>query len=735
MGELTRATANSVTRPPRFLTASEGASPRTITLNWTAPTFGQIGFYNVYRSENGGPFTIINFLSTNPPHTVAGNPPATTFTDTVTCDPGGFRYLVTAVLSDTSTNPGQESVPSNTVPASGQPKLTGCYALTGGNANLQVTGFSTPAAGATFIQGDTVSVTGTVNDDFYATNGVVPNASPATLIAIGPLLHDGACPSLASVPVFLTNPGNYPPGTFAILSPGLTVTNSQFTFNWITKPFLAGCWVIEADFDSGQVERTEVQLDIFVSDSAPYMTTTTLPDGVVGSAYSNTLQEAGGVGPFMWAVVSGALPNGIMLNSASGTLSGTPTAPGIYKFTVQITDSVGNFSQPTQLTLRVADALFGDLVVVDGSPSANPLSGTLLRISPTGTTGTIAAITTGSPTGVAVDATTGNIYAAVAPVGLNGTPGVTQVTRFGTVNNFVSGGVLQSPVAVAVDSAGNVYVGDNKADKIYKYNSAGTQVNANGTATANPFASLPASPNDLQDIRMTFDSAGNLIVASDGIGDAIGQVEVDKIDATGAVTSLYNTTTNAALNATLTYSLTAASAASGGNTTYTGTFSPILSTGSAVTISGFTNGGNNGAFSVVSCTSTTLVVNNPNGVAETNPGTATVQRPIGTVGGIAVFADGSIDVADFSAQAIFKITSPGAAGMAIMTAIGPTAALCCNLSGMANPPSQVNTTLYATVNFVTRLQLAVPETSSVTTVLSGAPLTFPNDVAWYDFKP
>src|SRR4029077_23640 len=54
--------------------------------------------------------------------------------------------------------------------------------------------------------------------------------------------------------------------------------------------------------------------------------------------------------------------------------------------------------------------------------------------------------------------------------------------------------------------------------------------------------------------------------------------------------------------------------------------------------------------------------------------------------------------------------------------------------GMANPPSQVNTTLYATVNFFTRLQLAVPETPSVTTVLSGAPLTFPNDVAWYDLS-
>jgi len=71
-----------------------------------------------------------------------------------------------------------------------------------------------------------------------------------------------------------------------------------------------------------------------------------------------------------------------------------------------------------------------------------------------------------------------------------------------------------------------------------------------------------------------------------------------------------------------TYSLTAAAAASGGNTTYTGTFSPIIPANSTLNITGFMNGGNNGLFTVQSNTSTQLVVNNPNGVAEANPGTA-----------------------------------------------------------------------------------------------------------------
>src|SRR6266446_3918802 len=341
-------------------------------------------------------------------------------------------------------------------------------------------------------------------------------------------------------------------------------------------------------------------------------------------------------------------PNAIGVTN--GTLSATPTTTGTFTFTAKVTDSAGNTGMQT-LTLNVVDALFGDLIFVDGSPSAN---GTLFRITPDGTVrAAIANISNGSPTGVAVDPSGGNIYVAVAGLGGNGTLSVVKVTQFGATSNFVSGGVLQNPVAVAVDASGNVYVGDNKTDAIYKFNSSGTQVGPS------PFASLPSSPKTLQDIRMAFDSAGNLIVASDSIGGVAGQVEVDKIDSTGVVTTLYNTTTNANLTA------------------------------------------------------------------------------IGTVGGIALLPDGSIDLADFGAKAIFNISSPGTPQMAVTTLIsGPSisgTALCCNISGMANPPSLVNTTLYVTINGTAQLQLAVPQTNSVTTIVNGAPLTFPKDVASYSF--
>jgi hypothetical protein len=443
----------------------------------------------------------------------------------------------------------------------------------------------------------------------------------------------------------------------------------------------------------------------------------------VGSPYSNTIDEDGGTGTLTWSITAGALPPGLSL-SQLGVVSGTPTAPGNYNFTVQVTDSA---SPPNVATLAfmlsVADAQYGDLIVVDGSPLASPLAGTLFRITPTGTSGTIAAISNGSPTGVAVDPASGNIYVAADSVGGNGTSRIVKVGPTGTLTDpFVpglpaEGAVLQNPVAVAVDASGNVYVGDNSTNVIYEFSSSGTPV---GT-----FASLPSSHSVPNHIRMTFDSLGNLDVASDNIGGVSGQVEVDQVPSGGGtLTVLYNTTTN---STAATYTLTAASAAVSGNTTYTGTFSTTLCVGSSVAITGFAITANNGTFIVQSCTSTMLVVNNPNGMMDTSGGTATLQpTAIGTVGGIAVFSDGSIDVADYVAQTIYKITNPGMTNMAITADISATSALCCNMSGMANLPG-VPTTLFVTLtgakSTTPQLQQAVPATSTVTTVNSTYALT------------
>jgi hypothetical protein len=69
------------------------------------------------------------------------------------------------------------------------------------------------------------------------------------------------------------------------------------------------------------------------------ITTTSLPSGNVGNAYSATLTAIGGVYPYTWSITSGALPDGLHLNPSTGAITGTPTTVGTSNFTVQAADS------------------------------------------------------------------------------------------------------------------------------------------------------------------------------------------------------------------------------------------------------------------------------------------------------------------------------------------------------------------------------------------------------------
>jgi len=63
------------------------------------------------------------------------------------------------------------------------------------------------------------------------------------------------------------------------------------------------------------------------------------PDGMVGSFYWFAFTATGGTEPYTWSVTGGALPSGLTLDSAKGTLSGTPSVADTYDFRLTVTDS------------------------------------------------------------------------------------------------------------------------------------------------------------------------------------------------------------------------------------------------------------------------------------------------------------------------------------------------------------------------------------------------------------
>jgi Putative Ig domain/SdrD B-like domain len=62
---------------------------------------------------------------------------------------------------------------------------------------------------------------------------------------------------------------------------------------------------------------------------------------VVDQPYSLTLVAAGGVPAYVYSIGSGALPNGLILNSLTGVISGTPTTAGSFSFAITAVDSQG----------------------------------------------------------------------------------------------------------------------------------------------------------------------------------------------------------------------------------------------------------------------------------------------------------------------------------------------------------------------------------------------------------
>lgn len=67
----------------------------------------------------------------------------------------------------------------------------------------------------------------------------------------------------------------------------------------------------------------------------------TIPAGVAGIPYSQTLATDAGVAPFSWAVTAGSLPAGLALDPATGEIGGTPSVAGLSIFTATVTDSAG----------------------------------------------------------------------------------------------------------------------------------------------------------------------------------------------------------------------------------------------------------------------------------------------------------------------------------------------------------------------------------------------------------
>ena len=120
--------------------------------------------------------------------------------------------------------------------------------------------------------------------------------------------------------------------------------------------------------------KAEHYFTISENAAAPTITTSSLPNGKVGEAYSEAL-TADGTEPITWSISGGALPDGLTLDETTGEISGTPTAAGTASFTVKAENSVGSDTKELSITIAKAAPAEHTVTVTsggNGTASASP---------------------------------------------------------------------------------------------------------------------------------------------------------------------------------------------------------------------------------------------------------------------------------------------------------------------------------------------------------------------------
>jgi len=191
-----------------------------------------------------------------------------------------------------------------------------------------------------------------------------------------------------------------------ILNPGTGAISGTPTGS-VTGPINFTVKVTDAEVPTAQ--SATAALSITISAAPLSVVTSSLPTGVVGSAYSTTLQAAGGVSPYTWSITTGSLPAGLSLNASTGVISGTPSGSGS-TFTVTVTDSETPTPQTAnkQLTITINP----QLTVTTGSLGAGVVGTTYNQTlsASGGITPYSWAITVGSlPSGLSLNSSTGAI--------------------------------------------------------------------------------------------------------------------------------------------------------------------------------------------------------------------------------------------------------------------------------------------------------------------------------------
>ncbi|MFN6040077.1 MAG: beta strand repeat-containing protein, partial [Bacteroidota bacterium] len=306
---------------PAGVTASFASNTITIsgtptasgTFNYTIPLTGGCGSFNATGTINVTAANTVGAASSTP--TVCLNNAITAITHATT---GG-----TGIGAATNLPPGvTASFASNTITISGTPSSSGVYnysiPLTGGCGNLNATGTITVnlnTAGAA-SSSPTVCINSAITNITHATSGATGIGTPINL-------PSGVNASFASNTITISG------------------TPSQSgTFNY-TIPLTGGCGSINA---TGTIVVNPLNT-IGAPSASPTVCVNTSITNITHATTGGT-----GIGS------ASGLPSGVTASFASNTItiSGTPSATGVFNYTIPLTGGCGNFNATGSITVNAS---------------------------------------------------------------------------------------------------------------------------------------------------------------------------------------------------------------------------------------------------------------------------------------------------------------------------------------------------------------------------------------------
>jgi alpha-tubulin suppressor-like RCC1 family protein len=163
--------------------------------------------------------------------------------------------------------------------------------------------------------------------------------------------------------------------TSGTLPPGITLNVATGRLEGTATTVGAYTFTITSYNESGESSQAfKVIVASNTATAAPsWLATASIgyPNYSIGQAVSYSL--AGNVSPSMYQVVTGALPPGLALNATTGAVGGTPTVPGIYKFTLAASNKLGVAAQV--FTILVNDGTLPNERIGQGSSWAAQTTG------------------------------------------------------------------------------------------------------------------------------------------------------------------------------------------------------------------------------------------------------------------------------------------------------------------------------------------------------------------------